>query len=97
MGQSSPPFLRLSSFSVRVLSLWPISHLPPSCTSYRQRTHRSVAPHTIGRYSHLFPLPHHVFLRSLPQAAICVRSIFRVVKAVTESSIEHSPPSGGAG
>ena len=32
----------------------------------RQRAHRAVTPHFIGRYPHLFPLSYHVFLRSLP-------------------------------
>jgi hypothetical protein len=32
----------------------------------RQRAHCTVTPHFIGRYPHLFPLPYHLFLRSLP-------------------------------
>jgi hypothetical protein len=32
----------------------------------RQRAHCAVTPHFIGRYPYLFPLPYHVFLRSLP-------------------------------
>ncbi len=32
----------------------------------RQRARCAVTPHIIGRYPYLFPLSHHVFLRSLP-------------------------------
>lgn len=60
-------FLHLLSFSVSTVNLkWPSSQLLPTCTSYRQRTRSAVAPHIIGRHPHLFPLPHYVFLRSLP-------------------------------